>query len=199
MAERNNPALWREALPWPGPETHKHARGRLGVVSGGPLSTGAARLAARAGLRVGAGLVKVLCPPEASLVVAAALEAVTGHAEVCLQRLGLPYQVVARCSADVGFGGARGYDLEVWLPGQDAYREISSCTWFTDFQARRLELRFKRDGDKRTTLLHTLNGSGLAVGRTVVAILENYQQDDGSVVVPEALRPYMRGMDVIRP
>jgi seryl-tRNA synthetase len=130
---------------------------------------------------------------------AAALEAVTGHAEVCLQRLGLPYQVVARCSADVGFGGARGYDLEVWLPGQDAYREISSCTWFTDFQARRLELRFKRDGDKRTTLLHTLNGSGLAVGRTVVAILENYQQDDGSVVVPEALRPYMRGMDVIRP
>jgi seryl-tRNA synthetase len=127
----------------------------------------------------------------------AALEAITGHAEACLQRLGLPYQVVARCAGDVGFGGARGYDLEVWLPGQQAYREISSCTNFHDFQARRLKLRFKREGDKKTTFLHTLNGSALAVGRTLVAILENYQQADGSILVPEALRPYMRGLDRI--
>lgn len=127
----------------------------------------------------------------------AALEALTGHAEAALQRLGLPYQVVARCAGDVGNGGAKGYDLEVWLPGQSAYREISSCSLFTDYQARRLKLRFKREGEKRTTLCHTLNGSGLAVGRTLVAILENYQQDDGSVVVPEALRPWMRGMERI--
>ena len=113
------------------------------------------------------------------------------------QRLGLPYQVVARCAADVGFGGARGYDLEVWLPGQQAYREISSVTHFADFQARRLKLRFKREGEKKTTLLHTLNGSALAIGRTLVAIVENYQQDDGSIVVPEVLRPYMRGMERI--
>ncbi len=130
---------------------------------------------------------------------AAALEALTAHAESCLQRLGLPYQVVARCAGDVGFGGARGYDLEVWLPGQQAYREISSCTNFHDFQARRLKLRFKREGEKKTTFLHTLNGSALAIGRTLVAVLENYQQDDGSVIVPEVLRPYMRGLDRIRP
>jgi seryl-tRNA synthetase len=128
---------------------------------------------------------------------AAALETITAHAEACLQRLGLPYQVVARCAGDVGFGGARGYDLEVWLPGQQAYREISSCTNFHDFQARRLRLRFKREGEKKTTFLHTLNGSALAVGRTLVAILENYQEPDGSVIVPEALRPYMRGLDRI--
>ncbi|MFN7142386.1 MAG: serine--tRNA ligase [Myxococcota bacterium] len=125
---------------------------------------------------------------------AQALEDLTGHAEKCLQLLGLPYQVVARCAADVGFGGARGYDLEVWLPGQQAYREISSCTNFHDFQARRLKLRFKREGEKKTTLLHTLNGSALALGRTLVAIVENYQQPDGSVVVPEVLRPYMKGL-----
>lgn len=125
----------------------------------------------------------------------AALETLTGHAEFALQKLGLPYQVVARCAGDVGNGGAKGYDLEVWLPGQQAYREISSCTLFTDYQARRLKARFKRAGEKKTTFLHTLNGSGLAVGRTLVAILENYQQDDGSVIVPEALRPYMRGLD----
>ncbi len=128
---------------------------------------------------------------------AEALERLTAHAESCLQALGLPYQVVARCAGDVGFGGARGYDLEVWLPGQAAYREISSCTSFGDFQARRLKLRFKREGEKKTTLLHTLNGSALAVGRTLVAIIENYQQEDGSVVVPPALRPYMRGLDRI--
>jgi seryl-tRNA synthetase len=140
-------------------------------------------------------LVQIVRPEDAP----GALEQLTGHAETCLQRLGLPYQVVARCSADVGFGGARGYDLEVWLPGQQAYREISSCTTFSDFQARRLKLRFKRSGDKKTTLLHTINGSGLAVGRTLVAILENYQQDDGSVRVPEVLRPFMRGLDTLRP
>jgi seryl-tRNA synthetase len=139
-------------------------------------------------------LVQIVRPEDS----AAALEAITQAAEVALQRLGLPYQVVARCSADVGFGGARGYDLEVWLPGQQAYREISSCTNFADFQARRLKLRFKREGDKRTTLLHTLNGSALAVGRTLLAILENYQEPDGSVIVPTVLRPYMRGLDRIR-
>jgi seryl-tRNA synthetase len=135
-----------------------------------------------------------LVKPEES---AAALEALTAHAERCLQVLGLPYQVVARCAADVGFGGSRGYDLEVWLPGQQAYREISSCTNFGDFQARRAKIRFKREGEKRTTLVHTLNGSALAIGRTLVAVLENYQQDDGSVIVPEALRPYMRGLERI--
>jgi seryl-tRNA synthetase len=95
----------------------------------------------------------------------------------------------------VGNGGARGYDLEVWLPGQAAYREISSCTNFGNFQARRLKMRFKREGEKKTTFLHTINGSGLAVGRTLVAILENYQEADGSVRIPEVLRPYMRGLD----
>ncbi len=139
-------------------------------------------------------LVQIVRPEES----AAALDAITGAAETALQRLDLPYQVVARCSADVGFGGARGYDLEVWLPGQQAYREISSCTNFGDFQARRLRLRFKREGDKRTTFLHTVNGSALAIGRTLVAILENYQDADGSVRVPEVLRPYMRGLDRIR-
>lgn len=128
----------------------------------------------------------------------AALESLTKHAETCLQRLELPYQVVARCAADVGNGGWKGYDLEVWLPAQKAYREISSCSNFTDYQARRLRTRFKRAGDKKTTFVHTLNGSGLALGRTVAAILENYQQADGSVRVPTALQPYMRGLDVLR-
>ena len=128
---------------------------------------------------------------------AAALDTLTGHAQAVLERLGLPYQTVARCAGDVGNGGAKGFDLEVWLPGQGAYREISSCSWFTDYQARRLKTRFKREGDKKTTLCHTLNGSGLAAGRTLVAVLENYQQDDGSIVVPEALRPYMGGLERI--
>lgn len=140
-------------------------------------------------------LVQIVRPEES----AEALEALTRHAEACLQQLDLPYQVVGRCAADVGFGGAFGYDIEVWLPGQSAYREISSCTNFTDFQARRLKMRFKREGEKRTTWLHTINGSGLAVGRTLVAILENYQQPDGSVIVPKALRPWMRGLDRIAP
>ena len=130
---------------------------------------------------------------------AEALEALTGNAERLLQRLGLPYQVVHRCAADVGFGGTFGYDIEVWLPGQSAYREVSSCTNYGDFQARRLKTRFKAPGDKKTTLVHTLNGSGLPAGRTLVAILENYQEADGTVVVPEVLRSYLGGLDRIRP
>lgn len=126
---------------------------------------------------------------------AAGLQTLVSHAEAVLEALDLPYQAVARCAGDVGFGGTRGYDLEVWLPGQAAYREISSCTNFGDFQARRLKLRFKRD--KKNLLCHTINGSGLAVGRTLVAILENYQQADGSVIVPTALRPYMGGVERI--
>jgi seryl-tRNA synthetase len=123
------------------------------------------------------------------------LEKLTGHAERMLQVLELPYQVVALSTGDIGFSSAKTYDLEVWLPGQNAYREISSCSNCTDFQARRADIRFKRG--KKPEFVHTLNGSGLAVGRTVIAILENYQQGDGSVRVPEALRPYMGGLDVI--
>lgn len=138
-----------------------------------------------------------ICTPEQS---AAGLETLTAHAETCLQRLGLPYQVVARCTADVGNGGAKGYDLEVWLPGQSAYREISSCTNFTDYQARRLQLRTRRGEGKhkKTVTLHTLNGSGLAIGRTIAAILENFQQADGSVRLPPALQPYMGGLTELR-
>jgi seryl-tRNA synthetase len=117
------------------------------------------------------------------------LEKLVGNAEVLLQRLGLPYRVMTLCTGDVGFASAKTYDLEVWLPSQGCYREISSCSNFTDFQARRANIRFKRD--KKPEFVHTLNGSGLAVGRTLVAILENYQQADGSVIIPEVLRPYM--------
>lgn len=119
------------------------------------------------------------------------LERLTADAEDILQRLGLPYRVISLCSGDLGFSSAKTYDLEVWLPGQQKYREISSCSNFVDFQARRANIRFKREGKKGTEFVHTLNGSGLAIGRTVVAVLENYQQKDGSVVIPEALRPYM--------
>ncbi len=125
------------------------------------------------------------------------LERLTGHAEAVLQALKLPYRVVALCTGDLGFAAAKTYDLEVWLPAQGVYREISSCSNFEAFQARRASIRFKRAGgkkDAKTEFVHTLNGSGLAVGRTVVAILENYQQADGSVVVPEVLRPYMGGI-----
>ncbi len=122
----------------------------------------------------------------------AALEELTGHAEVILQRLGLPYRVMALCTGDIGFAAAKTYDLEVWLPGQSAYREISSCSNCESFQARRMQARF-RNAQGKPELVHTLNGSGLAVGRTLVAVLENYQQGDGSVLVPEALRPYMGG------
>lgn len=122
-----------------------------------------------------------------------ALEQLTGHAETILQKLGLPYRKVLLCTGDMGFGATKTYDLEVWLPAQQAYREISSCSNMSDFQARRMQARFRRKGQKKPELVHTLNGSGLAVGRALVAILENYQQADGSVEVPEVLRPYMGG------
>jgi seryl-tRNA synthetase len=125
------------------------------------------------------------------------LESLTKDAEDILQKLDFPYRVVALCTGDLGFAASKTYDLEVWLPGQQRYREVSSCSNFTDFQARRANIRFKREGKKGTEFVHTLNGSGLAIGRTLVAILENYQQKDGSVVVPEVLRRYM-GVDVIK-
>jgi len=125
------------------------------------------------------------------------LEKLTRNAEEVLHRLGLAYRVIALCTGDMGFSAAKTYDIEVWLPAQNKYREISSCSNFEDFQARRGNIRYKPKGGKKTELVHTLNGSGLAVGRTVVAILENYQQPDGTVVIPEALRPYMGGADRI--
>ena len=127
------------------------------------------------------------------------LEKLTENAEEILKRLDLPYRVVSLCMGDLGFSAAKTYDLEVWLPGQNLFREISSCSNFVDFQARRANVRFKRKGASGTELVHTLNGSGLAVGRTLVAILENYQQKDGRVAVPEALQPYMGGMEFIKP
>lgn len=126
-----------------------------------------------------------------------ALETLTRHAEEVLRRLELPYRVVTLSTGDMGFSAAKTYDLEVWLPGQDAYREISSCSNCTDFQARRANLRFRPEDGGKPRWCHTLNGSGLAVGRTLVAILENFQQEDGSVVIPEVLRPYMGGKDRI--
>nr|WP_297349259.1 serine--tRNA ligase [uncultured Glaciecola sp.] len=128
-----------------------------------------------------------------------ALEELTGHAEAILQKLGLAYRKVLLCTGDMGFGSSKTYDLEVWLPAQDTYREISSCSNMGDFQARRMHARYKSHDMKKPELLHTLNGSGLAVGRTLVAILENYQQADGSVKVPEVLVPYMNGVEVISP
>jgi len=127
------------------------------------------------------------------------LEKLTNNAEEILERLELPYRKVCLCTGDLGFSAAKTYDLEVWLPGQDLYREISSCSNFADFQARRAGVRFKKKGAGGTQLVHTLNGSGLAVGRTLVGVLENYQQKDGSVVIPEVLRPYMGGLEVITP
>ena len=128
----------------------------------------------------------------------AALEELTGHAEAILQKLGLPYRKIVLCTGDMGFSAAKTYDLEVWLPAQKAYREISSCSSFEAFQARRMQARFK-NAQGKNELVHTLNGSGLAVGRTLVAVLENYQQADGSVVVPEALRPWMGGIEILEP
>jgi seryl-tRNA synthetase len=128
-----------------------------------------------------------------------ALEELTGHAEAVLQGLELPYRVVALCTGDLGFSAARTTDLEVWLPGQNDYREISSCSSFTDFQARRAKLRYRPVDGGKARLVHTINGSGLAVGRTMVAVLENYQRADGSVVIPEVLRPYMGGLELIEP
>jgi seryl-tRNA synthetase len=125
------------------------------------------------------------------------LEKLTLNAEEVLKRLQIPYRTVCLCTADLGFSSAKTYDIEAWLPGQDAYREISSCSNFEEFQARRASVRFRREESGKVEFVHTLNGSGLAVGRTLVAILENHQQADGSVVIPEALRPYMGGVDRI--
>lgn len=125
------------------------------------------------------------------------LERMTGCAEGILKALGLPFRTIVLCTGDMGFGARKTYDIEVWLPGQGRYREISSCSTCGDFQARRMKARFKTAGEKGTRFVHTLNGSGLAVGRTLIAILENYQNADGSVTVPEALRPYMGGLEVI--
>ena len=127
----------------------------------------------------------------------AALEELTGHAEAILQKLELPYREVTLCTGDIGFSSTKTYDLEVWLPGQGKYREISSCSNFMDFQARRLQARWRNPETGKPELVHTLNGSGLAVGRTLVAVLVNYQQADGGVRVPEALKPYMGGLDVL--
>jgi seryl-tRNA synthetase len=138
-------------------------------------------------------LVKITKPEDSF----AALEQLTSDAEKVLQRLGLPYRVVTLSTGDMGFSAAKTYDIEVWLPSQNTFREISSCSNCTDFQARRAAIRFKRDGKTKTELAHTLNGSGLAVGRTWLALLENYQQADGSVAVPEALVPYL-GVTAIR-
>jgi seryl-tRNA synthetase len=127
----------------------------------------------------------------------ATLEQLTGHAETVLQRLGLAYRVVALCTGDLGFASAKTYDLEVWLPSQGRYREISSCSNFEDFQARRIKARWRNPETGKPELVHTLNGSGLAVGRTLLAIVENYQDREGRIRVPEALQPYMGGTRVI--
>jgi seryl-tRNA synthetase len=126
----------------------------------------------------------------------AALEQLTAHAEAILKKLELPYRVMALCAGDIGFAAAKTYDLEVWLPAQNAYREISSCSNCEAFQARRMQARFRSDKGK-PELVHTLNGSGLAVGRTLVAVMENYQRDDGSIEIPAAIRPYMNGQAII--
>lgn len=121
----------------------------------------------------------------------------TGAAEEVLKRLGLAYRVVVLCTGDLGFSAQKTYDIEAWLPGQDRYREISSCSVCGDFQARRMAARFRPEGEKGTRFVHTLNGSGIAVGRALIAVIENYQREDGSIEVPEALRPYMGGLEII--
>lgn len=138
-------------------------------------------------------LVQVVKPEHSN----AALEELTGHAEAILQALELPYRKMLLCTGDMGFGSAKTYDLEVWLPAQDSYREISSCSNMRDFQARRMQARYRQTEGQKPELVHTLNGSGLAVGRTLVAVLENYQNSDGSVNVPKALQPYMAGVEVL--
>jgi seryl-tRNA synthetase len=140
-------------------------------------------------------LVQFVEPDQSDL----ALEALVGHAERILQLLQLPYRTVILCGGDIGFGAARTYDIEVWLPSQETYREISSCSNYRDFQARRMQARFRNKETGKPELLHTLNGSGLAIGRTLIAIMENYQQADGSIVIPDILRSYMRGMTHIEP
>jgi seryl-tRNA synthetase len=126
------------------------------------------------------------------------LEVLTRNAETILQKLGLHYRVVELCAADLGANSRRTYDIEVWLPGQNTYREISSCSWFSDFQARRARIRYRKAKGDKPQLVHTLNGSGLAIGRTLIALLEQCQQADGSVKVPAVLVPYMGGLEVIR-
>ena len=128
-----------------------------------------------------------------------ALEELTGHAETVLRALELPYRVLALCAGDTGFGAAKTYDLEVWLPSQQRYREISSCSNCESFQARRLQARWRNPATGKPELVHTLNGSGVAVGRALVAILENCQQEDGSIVIPSVLAPYMGGLATIAP
>lgn len=136
-----------------------------------------------------------LVKPETSFE---ALDALTRHAEVILEKLELPYRTVLLCSGDIGFSACKTFDIEVWLPAQDTYREISSCSNMGDFQARRMQARYRNSETNKPELLHTLNGSGLAVGRTLVAVLENYQQEDGSILVPTVLQPYMGGLTVIK-
>lgn len=138
-------------------------------------------------------LVKFVRPEESD----AALEALVGHAETILQKLGLPHRTVILCGGDIGFSSAKTYDIEVWVPSQNKYREISSCSSFRDFQARRMMARYRNKETGKPELLHTLNGSGLAIGRTLLAVLENYQQADGSIVIPEVLRPYMGGQETL--
>jgi seryl-tRNA synthetase len=138
-------------------------------------------------------LVQVVCPEDSWQ----ALEELTRHAETVLQRLGLPYRVMNLCAGDLGFASSKTYDLEVWLPGQQAYREISSCSNFLEFQSRRMQARWRNPETQKPAWVHTLNGSALAVGRTLVAVLENYQQPDGSIRIPERLQPYMGGLSVI--
>jgi len=138
-------------------------------------------------------LVQITRPEESTT----ALDELTGHAESILQRLGLPYRTVVLCTGDMGFAAAKTHDIEVWLPGQGAYREISSCSVCTDFQARRMKARWRNPETGKPELVHTLNGSGLAVGRTLIAVMENYQQQDGSIRVPEVLQPYMGGLEII--
>ena len=128
-----------------------------------------------------------------------ALDELTNHAENILKKLELPYRVVSLCSGDIGFSSSKTYDLEVWVPSQEAYREISSCSNFRDFQARRLKARWKDTNGKKTQLINTLNGSGLALSRTVLAILENYQESDGSVTIPDALRSYIGKESILKP
>ena len=128
-----------------------------------------------------------------------ALEELTGHAETVLQRLELPYRVVTLCGGDLGFSSAKTYDLEVWLPGQNQYREISSCSNFESFQARRMQARWRNSATSKPELLHTINGSGLAVGRTLVALMENFQDANGTISIPDALRAYMGGLESISP
>lgn len=140
-------------------------------------------------------LVHIVRPEDSSR----ALEELTGHAEIILRKLGLPYRVVALCAGDIGFGSSRTYDLEVWLPGQDRYREISSCSNCGDFQARRMSARWRNPDTGKPEFVHTLNGSGVAAGRALIAVMENYQRADGSIGVPEVLRPYLGGLEAIGP